>query len=430
MQKFDSGYKYGSGLKYDKVFKESAVVDTIFDLISLTTGDNTGVVFVRGFDSPNDGGGGLFLPHSGTLSEECIGIQFNSSVQNIYWTRVGSNDSRISVSWAGVFPSPNSPFDSLGISSTNRSRLNNLINWCGKILHNPIGLSSLQAVRNSIQFGGGLYDFSGGSIVLKKGVSIFGSGKGSTSLRFNESGTCKGIYLDGGSSYGASSTFNDFTVQNMSYNQSLTSSNIGIHCNRMVRGLNYKNVLVCGFGINVYHTECWEYEFINCTLAEANVHNFKSYGNINTASFYGCRIDDCDGPSNVYIIDPNNSAQRVTFRGGAIQRSQRIAILLSGILSATLDDIQFEGNNRDNDNCPDIWIDGSVKINMSILSNYFTTTGRNGADTNIAINIRPSVTGGSLKVESNSVGGGSNWTHFLKDDSNSSITIRSELNEI
>lgn len=376
-------------------------VDTIADLkaippSSLSVGD---LAFVKGFASPGDGAGDFFQHNPYGVSNSLDGVLFNSNDPTGSWAKLNWNAGHIHDQWAGVFANSVDSFnvfDPDGHASSNRQRVNALLAFCGHPIYKIGGLNSMVSTTNSVQFGGGMRDMDGGQIIVPPGVSVYGTGQASTTIRFSLTDTAQACMLcDGGSAYGFGNTFEGFTLTNYRWGASMSSSLFGIQCKNMVRGLVYRDFVVSGFGRNIAHNDVWEYEMYNVTSRDGAVNNLRSYGNVCSAKHDGCRFDDCLGPENVSFEDPNNSSFGVEFTKTAIQRSNRIGVMLKGIRSAKFDTgTHFEGNNRDNSSSPDIWFEPRTTAVIDLGNTTFTRTGRGTVVNSRALSVRSNTPAG------------------------------------
>ncbi|WP_228868715.1 hypothetical protein [Roseibium aggregatum] len=409
------GSDVGAALIVDTVAAVKAIA-----VASVSPGD---LVYWRGYDNATDNCGGLGVVVGSVAASALDGVIMNLTAGSYHVRRVNLGEGPIHTRWCGIKPNTSSSatFDPNSFGASNRTRWVNLVNYA-KVNVLDIIASSINIARASIWVDDGIHDFAGGSIPLAESVSVFGSGSGSCCLRFNYTGAqvaCD-LYADG--TYGAMVTLQGFSVEQFATPTDI--NNIGLKSIRIVRGLAARDVNIFGFGTNYYFYDMWEYELYNCIGQGAPYHNFLAEGNINSAVFVGCRFDDCAGDANVKLdASANDSAQLVKFVGGAIQRSDEKALMLLGIRTFDVDGVQFEGNNRNGNSAPDIWIAGDIKIKGRIYG-YFTSTGRGGVTNSRAINIRSDVLAGSIfEVERCECADNSSWTDFIDIDPNVAIKL-------
>ena len=419
----------------------TAQADTIADLKALNVAIfQVGMIVAsKGFDAVGDGGGGLFQLFAGAAPLfDFDGIEFDSDTAGYHWKRIGLNGSVIPAMWAGVFPNKSSSatFDPDGYAANNSYRLNDLRYWCSQ---NKLDLITTAANigSGSILLPSGIIDvipYSVGgtttAFFLDEGVCVYGTGKASCCLRMNSLAFGSVISMHAGADYGFGATLQGFTVFNMAVGTK-SSSNFGINIKNVVRGACMRDVAILNFGKNFAFEDQWEFECYNCDFIGAQFNNVNGIGDFNSLLFQGCRMDDCTGTDNIYLDDSaSNAAQLVAFRNCAIQRSQQRAIFLKGVRNFVIDGCQFEGNNRADDSSPDVWVEGPVTIVGRILGNYFTTTGRNGATTSRAVNVRSNVLAGSIFVIKDNIVADNTFGTFIDIDANVALKLHSSNRNI
>ena len=405
----------------------TATITTLkaLDPTSFAVGD---LVTVLGFDAIGDGGGGTFQLYNSTLSTTLDGVLMNSDTAGWHWRRFGFTNEKIDVTWAGIFPNQSSSaaFDPDGFGSNNVTRWNNVAAYCEQITGQWIdGSTAAPTVTAGMYVPGGYYDFGVGVLNLPEGVVLQGDGPLISIMRNNDVVGLEFIRCEASASFGACTQiekmgFRAFTAQ--------TGTRYGLRFINIVRGLQLRDVAVYNFGRNIRTEECWEFEFINVWAENAWQQNLSTFGNINNFSASGCRFDgirDTTSAGMVIIQDNANAAQNITFSDCAFQRSETLAIKLVGVRSFVIDQgCQFEGNNRQDNSSPDIWVECSAITMGRITDNYFTTTGRNGATTSRAINVRTGVPASSVFIVEGNLCLDNSFGTFIDIDANVAMQLR------
>ena len=171
-----------------------------------------------------------------------------------------------------------------------------------------------------------------------------------------------------------------------------TGQEIGIAFSNTLRRCELHNVHVQGFNINV-SINAFGIDMRRCYIEGGNISNLQIGPQANSIMVVGCRFDaqrNANDGENVQVTSANR-ARSILFMRCDIQRSQRVAFRAIGVSSLAIRDCFFEGNNRDDGSHPDIWIEGENVRNVVIDGCYFTGTGRFGAKSSRAINIRSNV---------------------------------------
>lgn len=409
------------------------IVDGVADVkaIALADVDPGDLVCWRGFDNGTDNCGGLGIVVGSVATATLDGVVMNLTAGSYHVRRVDLGEGPIHTRWAGIKSNVSSSltFNPDSFAANNSSRWEALNDFCETQIYAWIsGSTAAYVVTNGIYVDPGIHDFADtASHTLSEGVTVDGAGMLISILRTDYSSANDFIVCDGGVSatYGAGNVIKNIGIRHFTTLSATTK--YGLRFDSIVRGLHLENVAIYGFGINLRTVDCWDVELTNCWLESANYINYSTYGNINSFSARGCRFDGVRSSTayaNISINDNNHAARLVKFDDCAIQRSETVGLKFEGVFNLVVSNCQFEGNNRQNNSSPDIWIEATgtyaaaSKISADINNNYFTTTGRNGATTSRAINVRNDVGAGSvLRVHGNCVADNSFGT-FIDVDGN------------
>ncbi|MBO9457958.1 hypothetical protein [Labrenzia sp. R5_0] len=405
--------KLGSDVGVHLTVSSVAAVKAIA-VASVSPGD---LVYWRGFDNATDNCGGMGIVVGSVASTTLDGVVMNLAAGSYHVRRVDLGEGPIHTRWCGIKPnvSSSATFNPDSFAANNSSRWETLNDFCETQLYAWIsGSTAAYVVTNGIYVDPGIHDFAdAASHTLSPGVTVDGAGMLISILRTNYSSANDFIVCDGSlsASYGAGNVIQNIGIRHFS--TITTTTKYGLRFDSIVRGLHLVNVAIYGFGINLRTVDCWDIELTNVWLESAYYINYSTYGNINSFSARGCRFDGtryASSYANVSINDNNHAARLVKFDDCAIQRSETVGIKFEGVFNLEVSSCQFEGNNRQDTSSPDIWVEATgtystaSKVSVDINNNYFTTTGRNGATTSRAINIRNDVGIGSvLRVHGNCV---------------------------
>jgi len=414
-------------------------VDSIADLKALDPASvsDTSFVFVRGFDTARDGGGGLFYRSAEVLVDLPLyvldGIAFNSNHSGS-WHRhfVGP----IHTSYVGIKPtSTPGTFDSEGIAAQNTTRWNNLAEFLKFEVWELLDPHKVDVRRNTIFLDPGIHEFEP-TVNIPQGVGLDGVGPGKSVMRFEAtSGTCVqvGEAGDWKADHNKESGFD--IVKNVSIvhdTPASTGSEIGIAFDNTFRRCELNNVHVQGFNVNV-DINAFGIDIRHCFITEGYRRNIGVGPEANSMMIIGCRIDatrhETTGES-VLINSPNYGARSILIQRCDIQRTKRVALRVVGVASIAVRDCFFEGNNQTDGYHPDIWIEGARTRNVIIDGCYFTGTGRFNGTSSKAINIRSDVTGGARfqitnneQANNTTADNGGSFTNFIDVDANVGLQI-------
>lgn len=389
-------------------------VATIADLKALpTTGISVGeVVNVRGFDIAGDGFGRDFqfrLPNQpspayldGCIMQAAGGGEWHGTEAGPLHTR-----------WAGIKPNPTpGVFDGGGFAASNLARWNAMNAFASLPVSQWLGSNVAPIILQGVVIDAGVHDMGVGTLRIGDGLWVDGAGASASIVRTQQSTNADAILIDGGAEYGANVKLSNWGLKRFS---NANAIGYGLRVRGIVRGMKISDWTVCGFGANLRFEDCWEYELDNVWSQSAFRHHFDAYGDINSAMFTGCRFDDTtDTASSIAVKVDSTGGRNIAFRGCAVQRSQRIGMMLRGVRSFDLSGMQFEHNNAVDASNPDIWVESTKTVTGRIANSFFTTDGGTGR----AINIRSGMPAGSVfEVSGNSLGG-TPYQKFLDIGSN------------
>lgn len=377
-------------------------VDTIADLelVIPQALHNDQFVFVKGFDAPGDGCGGLFYWLPSNLWPSLRGVAFNSLVAGS-WHR--HREGPVHTRWAGIKPTGTPDvFDAEGIGAQNRQRWSALNGFCQRQTWELVAPDVSNTVADTIFVDAGIHDFSGGTLHLGQGVGLQGCGPGRSVLRSNDD---DGNFLEVGDDgdadadhklYSSFDVVKDLSIVHYFEPQGSgsTGTDVGIAFFNTVRRCGMRNVHVQGFGTNV-HLDAFGMNVESCYFESGYRRNLRIGPLGNSMTIVGCRIDAqrwTDGGESILVDNLPGGARSILFLRCDIQRAQRVAFRCRQVASLAIRDCFFEGNDRTNGSHPDIWIEGDRVRNVVVDGCYFTGTGRWGATSSRAINIRSDVT--------------------------------------
>jgi len=408
-------------------------VDTIGELKRLRQGPTVTeeLVVVRGFDSPDDGCGGLYYwsPETPARDRTLDGV-IMSSPDSGSWVRHA--DGPIHTRWVGIKPTRRpGEFDFDQIARVNSRRWNALNDFCKRPLLELLVPDKVNVVTNTIYLDPGIHDLVAG-VSLGQGVGLDGAGPGRSVLRFDSNdGACvqvgtRGEFRD---NHSLESAFD--IVRNVSivrFPGGSPGNEVGIAFHNTIRRCELANVHVQGFNVNV-SLNAFGMDVRHCYFESAHTTNLRVGPEANSMMVVGCRIDGQgnDRSGENVLVDSAHSARSILFLRCDIQRSKRIALRAVGVASLAIRDCFFEGNNQADGSHPDIWIEGEAVRNLVIDGCYFTGTGRHGSTTSRAINIRGDVTASARMQISNNQqadsGTQGSFSYFLDVDANVPMKI-------
>ena len=409
------------------------IVDDVADVKEIALADVAAgdLVYWRGFDNGTDNCGGLGIVVSGVASSTLDGVVMNLTAGSFHVRRVDLGVGPIHTRWVGIKPnvSSSATFNPDSFAANNSSRWEDMNDFCeAQLLAWIASSTAAYVVTNGIYVDPGIHDFADTTQhTIGESVTVDGAGMLISVLRTNYSTSSNFLVCDGSASatYGAGTVVKNIGIRHFSLLTNATK--YGLRFDSIVRGLHLENVAIYGFGRNLRTEDCWDIELTNVWSESAYEVCWSHFGNINSVSARGCRFD---GPRStttmgcVFLYDNNNAGRAVKFDDCAFQRSEKIGLQLWGIRSVVITNCQFEGNNRQDDSSPDIWVQASGTysasntITLEVSHCYFTTTGRNGATSSRAINVRNDVGTGSIFLIHANVVADNTFGTFIDIDGN------------
>lgn len=383
------------------------------------------VVRVLGFDNITDGCGGDFQYRSGTVPTPTLDGVLMAASTTGHWVRVDAFDGPVHTRWCGIRPDPNAnlSFDWSSFAVNNRTRWNNMVAYCERPV---LDIGAVEFVNSGVWIDPGIHDFAGGGLDGGRCMPITGSGRGVSVLRCN---ITSGVFLQVGTvgapsatTYSGYSDCRDFTIYNF---QMSTGTDVGLSIDNVVRAVDISHLSIFNFGAANLVVNSFAINIHNLWLQSGYRTNLKIGPTVSTTFVGLSRFDDQRAPAGDNVLVDGDAAE-VNFYRCEIQRSYGRGLRFTGARMCTIESCFFEGNNRNNDSAPDIWIDGDAVANVKIDRNYFTGTGRANSTGSRAISIRSVVPASArFQITNNAVSNSTqgSFAFFIDDDSASAHQI-------
>jgi hypothetical protein len=231
-------------------------------------------------------------------------------------------------------------------------------------------------VKSAVYFPAGRYFVaSGNSIVIKKGVRIYGESRSSVFI-IHGGGGVPCITSDSGDASNV-----QIQIEKLSITGAGISTTYGIFLKDSYRDTDIREVTVRECNVNLYLEDSFTTFIDRCDFQFSETNQIQIL-NATAVTIFNCRIDNA-GEHGVFLDGDVKGTVHCIFDNNQIQRCQKAGIYALDIDSFYVNNGYFEGNNRSNSNWSDVhWIKGARNrgFNGTLLNCYATATtgGSNG----------------------------------------------------
>jgi hypothetical protein len=231
-------------------------------------------------------------------------------------------------------------------------------------------------VKSAVYFPAGRYFVaSGNSIVIKKGVRIYGESRSSTFI----------IHGGGGvpciTSDNAAVTNVQIQIEKLSITGAGASTTYGIYLVDSYRDTDIREVTINNCNVNIYLKDSFT-AFIDRCDFHFSITDQVEIANATAVTIFNCRIDNA-GRHGIHLNRTVNNSVHTLIENNQIQRCRGAGVYAVDVDTLCVNNGYFEGNNRSNSNWSDVhWIKdvGNRGFNGTIQNCFATATtgGSNG----------------------------------------------------
>ena len=249
--------------------------------------------------------------------------------------------------------------------------IQNAINYAATLI---VSDPNYPIVNSAVYFPSGQYAISSGSsIIIKKGVRVYGESRSSVNI----------IHGGGGvpcitSDYSAIPPTNSnvqIQIEKLIITGNGASTTYGIYLKDSYRDSDIREVTINNCNVNLYLKDSFT-TFIDRCDFQFSITDQIEIVNATAVTIFNCRIDNA-GRHGIYLNGTTDGSVHTILENNQIQRCQGAGIYAVDIDSIYINNGYFEGNNRSDSNYSDIhWIKAARNrgFNGKITNCYATAT--------------------------------------------------------